>query len=445
MAKRSISRISKLVGFGSSVIVLAIASLAAIPAMVEAAGGSGWGAIALGQSIGAIAAVVLAYGWGLSGPAKIALASSSERRAEYIDSIKVKSVLILPVCLASAGAAGYLESSHRSLAIAGAAQAATIGLTGNWYFVGVARPYLMLILETVPRAMGTVVAIVAMKHGASAVIGLGCIVGGMAAGFACVTTYVLSSTPRGSLEPDRAPRRRLVRVLASQRHGVTSHLLSTVYLAVPIVFVATFAPASQPVFALADKIQRQLTSALAPGVTVLQGWVPRASTGATIRRSNAAIGASLLSGLVLAALIVAGAPHLMGWLSAGQIAMTWPLIVLMTACIVVGFVEAVLSRAVLASFDRLNAVATATLVSTLIGLPAVALGAKLYGAIGALSAVLAGLLVRLTIELVMYWRTVRASRNPVTPSDVLAAQPQTAVEVGTGRPGPLVAPVVEEH
>ena len=53
---RAGSAIARLIGFGSSVVLLAAAALAAIPAMIAASGEAAWGGIALGQAVGAIGA-----------------------------------------------------------------------------------------------------------------------------------------------------------------------------------------------------------------------------------------------------------------------------------------------------------------------------------------------------------------------------------------------------
>lgn len=417
--RRSISRISTLAGFGATVLFLAIASLAAIPAMINSAGNDGWAAIALGQALGAIGAVALAYGWGLTGPAKIARAEVSVRRAEYFDSVRVKALLVAPVCGLAAVAAAYLEQAHALLAAAGAIQAATIGLTGNWYFVGTARPYAMLTVETLPRVAGTVVAIVAMTRGASATTGLLWMIGGTVIGFAAVTLYVVVSTAAG--RHVSATRRGLTTILRAQRHGLSSHLLGTVYLAAPIVLVSALAPASQPVFALADKIIRQFTAALAPAVTVLQGWVPRADAASVVRRARIALVATVAAAALMAAAILVVAPLLVAWLSDGQMTMPRAMVALMTACIVVYFVESVIARAVLASFDRLRIVALATLISALTALPLVAIGAAQFGAVGALGAVLSGLVIRTGIELVACLR-VAGKPEPTTAGLVSAGK-----------------------
>lgn len=65
---RAPSGLNKLVGFGLSMALLAIAALVAIPAMIRSSGENAWGAIALGQNLGAFGAMLIAYGWGSSAP-----------------------------------------------------------------------------------------------------------------------------------------------------------------------------------------------------------------------------------------------------------------------------------------------------------------------------------------------------------------------------------------
>ncbi|MBC7763969.1 MAG: hypothetical protein H7201_19710, partial [Candidatus Saccharibacteria bacterium] len=86
-----------IIGYGASMVLLAISSLLAIPSMVAASGPHAWGGTAVGQSIGGVAAVVIAYGWGLSGPAAIARADELGRMREYAESAVAKIMLSLPV------------------------------------------------------------------------------------------------------------------------------------------------------------------------------------------------------------------------------------------------------------------------------------------------------------------------------------------------------------
>lgn len=91
---RALSGLTRLVGFGLSMVLLALASLVLIPVMIRSAGEAGWGAIALGQGIGGLGAVLVSYGWAMSGPTEIARGDDTTRLAEFLGSLKVRAVML---------------------------------------------------------------------------------------------------------------------------------------------------------------------------------------------------------------------------------------------------------------------------------------------------------------------------------------------------------------
>lgn len=91
---------STAIGYGLSMIMLALASLMVIPALIRASGDTAYGALSAGQVIGSVGAVVIGYGWGMSGPAIIARADADGRRAEYVEALRARLFLCVPVCLA---------------------------------------------------------------------------------------------------------------------------------------------------------------------------------------------------------------------------------------------------------------------------------------------------------------------------------------------------------
>ncbi|RLP68676.1 hypothetical protein D9V29_13215 [Mycetocola manganoxydans] len=397
-------------------VALAIASLAIIPAMIGADGPQAWAAIAVGQSIGGVAAVGLAYGWGLTGPAVIARADRPVALREYSESVLMKGILFVPI----AGAAGVLAAvfapTDPLLAVAGALSTASIGLTASWYFVGLSRPYAMFVLETIPRVLGTVAGIVFMLMGSTAFVGVLCQLAGMLGGFVACSVWIFrsSSLPRHS----RLPRRPVRLVLVSQGLGVSSTLLSAGYVAAPLLIVSAFAPVVLPVYAIVDKVQRQVSVALNPFITVFQGWVPRASGAALASRVLSAIGLSAVFSLALGAAMLVVAPHFVLWLGGALIRPGHTTLVLMAVFVAMNLFESVISKAVLVAIDRVSVVATATLVGVIIGLPLVAFGSVLFGAAGALGGILVGLVVRLGIELAAVARYVRRSGTQTTESSL---------------------------
>lgn len=398
MAMRNARGLTSVVGFAASMGMLAVASLAAIPAMISSSGAAAWGAIALGQAVGAIAAVVVAYGWGLSGPALVA-ADEAGRRSEYLASIRVKRVIYPIAAPAAAAIAVAISRDHWPFALLGALSACSLGLTANWFFVGVGRPYVLLLVETVPRVAGTVVGIVLMVSGASALVGVAAQLGGMLSAFVASTGWILRDTG-GREEQPRAQSQPLRDVLLERRQGLSSTLGSAAYVSAPLMIVSTVAPAAQPLYALADKVQRQIGVALGPLVTVQQGWVPRAVGGQLHHRARLV----LLFGAVLAAacgtaVFLAG-PLLMDWLGGEALAVSRPVLALMAAFVTLSVYESMVSKAVLAALRRVSTVSRATGISAAVGLPLVAIGAVVGGASGALAGVVTGLAVRLVVELV---------------------------------------------
>jgi hypothetical protein len=397
--------ISRLFGFGLSVIILGVLSLAAIPAMIAADGKVAWGAIALGQAIGTSGGVIAAYGWGLFGPAEVATATATQRRVGYLESVVARTTLIGPVAGVAAALAFVLAPSDPGFSAVGAIYATSTGLSALWYFVGLARPYAMLLFETIPRAAGLAVGIALMALGHSAVMLPACAFVGMVAGFGLSTVWVLRSTARDGAEYARS--RPLREILTARRHGVATDFAMTTYAAAPMMIVSTVAPVVQPTFALADRFARQADVALAPARTVLQGWVPRVNGVARVRRARTAVLTSAGFAVAVAVALIGVGPVLMNWLGNGQISISYGVVVLVAACVALNFFARAFELVAIAPFARLDIAARAIAASSIVGLPAVALGALAFGTVGALSGVLLGLLVCVVFEYVQYARGVK--------------------------------------
>jgi O-antigen/teichoic acid export membrane protein len=406
----------RLVGFGMSVVILAAASLVAIPAMIGASGEAAWGAIALGQYIGTVGAVAVGYGWGWFGPARIAQYNATDRRVEYLESLTTRVVLLLAVSPAAAALAYVLASSAPWFAALSALSMTSMGLSANWYFVGLSKPFAMLALDTMPRAAGTAAAVVLMYMGHSAIMGPLGMLGGMLAALCLCTMWILRETGRGGAEP--RDRRSVGTVLVLNRHGIASALGSSAYLAAPVAIVSVVAPGIQPAFALADRVKGLIVVASTPAVTVLQGWVPRVTGAARVQRANTALVSAGVCAVVLGGGTIIVAPSLVNWLGHGQISLSWEVIVLMSCCVSVALFQAVLERVALATFELLRAAVKAVAVGSIVGLPLVGIGAHQLGTAGALGGILAGLLVSVSIELFAYVTVVMEGRT----ADVVAVR-----------------------
>lgn len=396
---------SKLLGFSSSTIFLAVTSFAVIPAMIAASGKFAWGAVSLGQSIGAVTGVVVLYGWGLIGPAIVAGASPTARRVAYAESVVARFALWLPFAAIAAISSAIVAPDWKGFAAASAVSTTSIGLSSGWYFIGVARPYAFLVLETLPRAGGAVAGIALMSMGRSALAGVVCIFIGMVVGIVCSAVWILWSTKReGAISTQRRPIRELLLV---HRRGIIPSLGLAAYEAVPIMIISVAAPAIQPAFALATKIATLATTGLKPLGTVIQAWVLRpAGAQARGQRARTAVVATAGASAALASIVAPITPLLRDWLGQGQIALSLGALAATSAYIGVYFFKWTLERAVLVTFDRSTTITRAVAICSITGLPLVALGGVFLGVTGGMTGVLAGLIAGTAYELCDYVRNV---------------------------------------
>lgn len=401
---RALSGVSRLIGFGLSMVLLALASLVLIPVMIRSSGEAGWGAIALGQGIGGLGAVLVSYGWAMSGPTEIARGDDATRLAEFLGSLKVRAVLLPVTAAALIPITVAIAPVRPDLAATGTVVALLAALTTNWYFVGLARPYLLLALETVPRLAFTIVGIAVMENGADALSGLAWQSGGLVAAFIASGWWILHSLRAGGAAIARVPKLR--QLLVQHGHGVASSVGSALSGALPMVVVTLVAPLVLPLYALVTKLHGQVVVGLFPAIYVAQGWVPRAADpGPRARRV-------LLGGVVFCVLIAVGAvvfgPWLLDVLGSGHLKPDLLTVELMALGMALNFYAEIVAHAVLATYRSLRIVTISVLVATVVGLPLVAVGVAYWGTVGALAAMNLGYLIRVVITTIAARRTIRA-------------------------------------
>ncbi|WP_354576112.1 hypothetical protein [Frigoribacterium sp. UYMn621] len=351
---------------------------------------------------------------------------------EYSESAVTKILLSVPIAGLAFLLAWLVGRDFAIFAGIGAVSMASIGLTAGWFFVGRGQPWLMLLFETVPRVGGTIVGIWFMTTGSSALIGVLWQLFGMVAAFTLCSLVILRPWRLESLRSiSRKPVRR---VLVDQRQGITSSILSSVYASTPIVIVTILAPGAQPVYAVVEKVQRQVIVALGPFVTVLQGWVPRArGIEALHRRVRQGTLATAVFAVALGGLMLAAAPELIRWLGGGVIQPTMAILALMATITAVSLFESVVSKAALSALERLDVVAKSTAIGSLVGLPLVAVGSLSLGALGALIGILVGLVLRLILELVGMRSAMSSSRpassDPEHPVIDTAIDPELGLDI----------------
>ncbi|GAA1777077.1 lipopolysaccharide biosynthesis protein [Agromyces lapidis] len=351
-------------GYGLSVAISGIVSLAIIPAIIVAAGSDAWATIAVAQAVSGFAYVFAVYGWGVIGPTEIASRPAEDRGAYFFDSLLSRvwlCLVILPVAIAIA----LLVVGHDALLTAlTVASGVLVALGAGWFYVGESSPIRFLLIDTLPRIAGTVV-------GAAVLIATGDVIAfavlqlaGVVVSAVYASWNILARYPgwRFGLSPIRATRN-----LAGQASPVVMSATASVYVNVPIVLIDLFLPQATAVYALAERIVRLALYSTRPVVQVAQGWVPsplpevQAARARRVTLIALALGA--LGGIVYG---VAG-PWIGEILSGATLTIPVALAVPMAVNLAAILASQLTGFACLTAFGLTKALATSTVVGAIVG------------------------------------------------------------------------------
>jgi hypothetical protein len=293
-------------------------SLITIPIVIAMAGANPWASMATGQSIGNSIGVLVLFGWGLTGPATIAMAPVDKRPGLFLDSLFSRITLLLPLILIQALVTMAIVPHAKFIAFVAGLAMTLAGVSANWYFTGEGRPGRFLLLDTVPRVLGTVVGLLLVVLTDDLLFfALAQLAGSLLA--LAVSCRVIF---RGqSLDFREAARwRNVVARLGEQRHGIVATGLYAGLTPAILAIVAVTAPVSLPLFVLADRLAKFVGMAASPLIQVFQGWVPAARGAELVRRialsARVTLALSVLVGAAYAALL----PLFSELLTHGQVA-----------------------------------------------------------------------------------------------------------------------------
>lgn len=269
--------------YGLSVLLSGLVSVAVIPAVIIAAGDDAWATVAVSQAIAGFAFVIAVFGWGVTGPTDVASRRPEARGAYFFDSLLSRAWLSLLVLPPTIIVAIIISAGDPMLAGLTAASGLLVALGAGWFYVGEKSPIRFLLIDTMPRLIGTAV-------GAGILIATGDarwfagvqLLGVLIAGF--LSSADILRRYRGwslSLSPMRA-----MRNLRGQGAPVTMAATSALYVNVPIVIVQLIIPQATAMYALAERIVRLSLYATRPAVQIAQGYVPSANPADLLARAR---------------------------------------------------------------------------------------------------------------------------------------------------------------
>ena len=395
-------------GFGASMALLAVSSVLMIPAMIQSGGLEAWASIVTGQAIGSVAATVIGYGYGVVGASMIARADAAEARSEYLGSLLTRSVVAVPTIGIVFLLSALLPGPNPLLVFQASLPVIFGGFTAMFFYVGRSAPFRLLVLETVPRFVFTMLGVWVMVSGGSVYDGISLQLAGAVVSVLASTAWILQPWRRESRSSLRT--RPLVAMLREQWHALFSTLLVSLYGSLPVLLVGMVAPGSLAAFGVFNKLQRQLAVAISPVSSVFQGWVPRRMrVGVPPRRAmqTALTATAILGALIAVAFLVAG-DRLFAWLSAGQMHADPMQIALIALVIAAGLFQSCLSYACLIPLGGVRSVAVSTSIGIVVGLGLLLVLTAAFGVTGALVAILTGVVLQIVLLMVSLVLRLRA-------------------------------------
>ena len=303
--------------YGATVVLNGIISLITIPIVIAVAGADPWASMATGQSIGNSIAVLVVFGWGLTGPATIAMTSVERRPGMFLDSLFSRGAILLPLIIVQALITMAIVPHAKFVAFIAGLAMTLAGVSANWYFTGESRAGRFLLFDTLPRVLGTITGLMlvvmtdellffAIAQLAGSLLALG------------LSSYVILRGQKLDFR-EAARWRNIVARLGEQRHGVVATGLYAALTPAILGILAVVAPASLPLFVLADRLAKFVGMATSPLIQVLQGWVPAARGAELLRRISLSARIALVLGLIAGAVYAALLPAFSELLTYGQV------------------------------------------------------------------------------------------------------------------------------
>ena len=396
--------IHRLGGFGGAIVLMAVVNVSVIPIVIRLAGATVWGGIAVSQSVAAFGAILVAFGWATTGPSDVARLAPELRGQFYVDSVASRVwlfLLVLPVIVLIV----WFVAPANSLANSFAALTLVLPALGaSWFFVGERSAWRMLLLETLPRALGTF-------GGAALLILVGNVALFTAAqavgAFVSVVVSWINVTKRYRGYELNFGVFAAISRLPRQAGAMVTASTAALYITLPLVLIAAIAPQMTAAYSVADKLMKFSLTAFSPVTQIAQGFVPSANSEVHRRRAKiAGIGAAnlgIIAGVFYAALAPLGA-HV---LSVHKIEVTMALSIPLGIALASIITSEIVGLACLTSFGEIKRVAMSTVLGAVMGVPLLIVCAVQAGAVGIAWATAASQLIVALYQLVYFRRLVR--------------------------------------
>ena len=365
--------------FAGLPLLSAASPILVIPSLTAVLGARGWGAIAVGQSVGTFGALLVSFGWSIEGPSRAAASDHGERRILYGESMASRlltSVLTLPLTVV---VAFLVPTPDRPAASLMALAAAASGLLPTWFFIGTGQPIRLALFDTIPRVLAAIVAVVLLP-----LVRQGWVYPTVLLSTICIAAGVSSKLLTGAFF--KRPNLGHLQQLRASGLLVLSSLISSGYGSLSLTFVAAASPLAAVDYAAGTRVLALATSFAGSISNALQGWVSSARhpEGELYRRRGLALSGSVVGGGLAASVLFISFPLVSSFLFSGRVSLSATEKACVAICLWLIVIGMSASFHVLIPSRKTRAVALSGIATTIVGVPTLIIGSHLGRAEGAL-------------------------------------------------------------
>jgi O-antigen/teichoic acid export membrane protein len=360
--------VGQLSWYTATMIANSALSLLVVPVTIYIAGAAEWGSIAVGQSVGSIATIFVALGWGYNGPSLIARADARQKRLIAINSLVARLIAAPLITLAAAVFAFHLAPTVPWAAVIACVTVSLGGLGMSWYFVGDGQPRKMFLFDGVPRWLGNLLGIGALFvwHDVYAFLWIQ-----LAGGLVASTLSTINVLRGGPAAPSGSWSVRLAfRGVRSQLYAGITVVTATSFASLPTLVLAALSPTSVPIYALGERLVRFALMSITPFLQWAQGWVPKSSPERPRAwRIKWATRVSFCAAIPLGLVVAFVGPFAGHVLSAGVVELPFILTVAFGVAVATSAVSRVVGMACLLALGDDRSVAISAVLGAAVGTP----------------------------------------------------------------------------
>ncbi|MDK9347715.1 hypothetical protein FAM23867_001805 [Propionibacterium freudenreichii] len=287
----------RLAGFTGWPLLSLVTPLVAMPIIARFVG-DGWSGVVTAMSIGTFGSNLAIWGWSYAGPALVAQASETERARLYTESVCSRLLMLVFVLPATMIVTLLLAPTSVRLPAVLVASAFTMGaLSPQWFCIGVGRPKLLGLYDTLPRVIATIASVPIMLWTQSMIAYPLLLIATLLIALWLFPRRVIT-TPA----PSSVTLRDAWRSIRSMASIASASIVGVAYSYAPVpIATALLLSIDSSRFASADQLYRYALFAVTALGNALQGWALEVEGPAGRRRHHAAIALHAVLGLLGAA------------------------------------------------------------------------------------------------------------------------------------------------